>query len=292
MMNATFLREHNRVAATLESEHPDWDDDRLFETTRNIMIVLILKLVVEEYIKHIGPFDFPVEMVQFIADGETWNRSNWCAIEFNLLYRWHSLAPDSIGRGSEQLRPGDFINNNPLVLSQGTERLMARCSRERAGKIGLQNTPAFLVDRSQPAHPSVEERTVSLARLARLRSYNDYREVYGLNRFTSWRQLTADGDLRQRLEQMYGDIDNLEWYVGIFAEDYPDYLMMGELLTTMVANDAFTQALTNPLLGRHVYNEETFSATGMRIIEQTQSLRQIVARNSQSPDDVGVEFSC
>ena len=31
--------------------------------------------------------------------------------------------------------------------------------------------------------------------------------------------------------------------------------MMGELLTTMVANDAFTQALTNPLLARNVFNE-------------------------------------
>ena len=45
--------------------------------------------------------------------------------------------------------------------------------------------------------------------------------------------------------------------------------MMGELLTTMVANDAFTQALTNPLLARNVFNEATFSAAGMKIINET-----------------------
>ena len=33
----------------------------MFETTRNIMIVVFLKLVIEEYIKHIGPSDFPIE---------------------------------------------------------------------------------------------------------------------------------------------------------------------------------------------------------------------------------------
>jgi prostaglandin-endoperoxide synthase 2 len=51
----------------------------------------------------------------------------------------------------------------------------------------------------------------------------------------------------------------------------------------MVANDAFTQALTNPLLARSVFTEETFSALGMKIIGDTSSLQQIVARNSESP---------
>ena len=45
------------------------------------MIVLLLKLVVEEYILHIGPFDFPIEAVPFIADedagtGRTGSRSS------------------------------------------------------------------------------------------------------------------------------------------------------------------------------------------------------------------------
>ena len=68
--------------------------------------------------------------------------------------------------------------------------------------------------------------------------------------------------------------------------------MMGELLTTMVANDAFTQALTNPLLARNVFTEDTFSAAGMKIIEETHSLKQILARNSQSSEGVVASFHC
>jgi len=68
--------------------------------------------------------------------------------------------------------------------------------------------------------------------------------------------------------------------------------MMGELITTMVANDAFTQALTNPLLARHVFTADTFSEAGMRVITETVSLEQIVARNSTSPDAVRVSFKC
>ena len=293
ILNTVFLREHNRVAGLLASDHRDWDDDRLFETTRNVMIVLLLKLVVEEYIRHIGPFDFAIEAVPLLADGERWNRPNWIAIEFNLLYRWHSLVPDAIGDGPGALSPADFLNNNPLVISEGVEALITSLSSARAGRIGLHNTPAFLVDRSAPDRPSLEERTIALMRQARLRSFNDYRAAYGLDRLTSFADVTSDATLREELEALYDhDIDRLEWYVGIFAEDYPDYLMMGELLTTMVANDAFTQALTNPLLSRNVFNEDTFSATGMRVISDTQRLQQIVERNVTSPRTVHASFDC
>ncbi len=280
VMNVVFLREHNRVAGVLQAANPDWDDERLFQTARNVMIVILLNLVVQEYIMHIAPFDFPLKNVPFIADGARWNRSNWIAIEFNLLYRWHSLVPDVIGEGDSRIEPQDFRNNNPLVISKGIEALITQFSKEKAGRIGLRNTPRFLVDRHDPAKPSVEERTVQLMREARLASYNAYRQRFKLDPIRSFVELTDDATLRARLEQLYGSIDNLEWYVGIFAEDYGKNSMMGGLLTTMVAYDAFTQALTNPLLARNVYVEDTFSAAGMKEIETTSSLQQIVTRNS------------
>jgi prostaglandin-endoperoxide synthase 2 len=167
---------------------------------------------------------------------------------------------------------------------------MALCSKEAAGRITLRNTPAFLVDSPNPEWPSVEAVTIALMRNARLRSFNDYREAYGLHRMHSFEELTDDREVQQRLKALYGHIDKLEWYVGIFAEDSPDYMMMGELMTYMVANDAFTQALTNPLLARNVFNEDTFTKTGMKVISTTHSLQQIVARNSRRPDAVHVSF--
>jgi prostaglandin-endoperoxide synthase 2 len=58
----------------------------------------------------------------------------------------------------------------------------------------------------------------------------------------------------------------------------------------MVANDAFTQALTNPLLARNVFNEATFTATGMEIISDTHTLQQIAKRNAAHPESVYVNF--
>ena len=49
----------------------------------------------------------------------------------------------------------------------------------------------------------------------------------------------------------------------------------------MVAVDAFSQALTNPLLSEHVWarGPEVFSAIGWEAINQTNSLRNVINRN-------------
>lgn len=304
-LDVLFLREHNRIAAELEREHargalrpawgtpdPDELDERLFQTTRLIMTVLLLKLVVEEYIRHITPFDLPLVLIPGQADGKPWNHANQIAVEFNLLYRWHSLVPEQMETDQGAVPAREFMrDNNALLLERGVGWLLTQASLSRAGRVGLGNTPAWLVERQRPDWPSVEERTIALMRGARLAGYNDYRERFGLPRLTSFVQLTGDPALQQRLTELYGDIDHLEWYVGVFAEDYPPAQFLGALLTTMVGHDAFTQALTNPLMSERVHTPETFTETGLRIIRETTSLQQIAARNVRPTADLLADFT-
>jgi prostaglandin-endoperoxide synthase 2 len=305
-LDVLMVREHNRIAGLLAQEYdqrklrPAWEpdmpadqlDERLFQTTRLIMTVLLLKLVVEEYIRHIAPHDPPLQVRPGMATNKPWNRSSWIAVEFNLLYRWHMLVPDTVTTDEGVFDAKSFLrDNNELVLQKGIEWVMARCSRSRASGIGLFNTAAFLTDRESPDHPAVEERSIALMRFARLESYNAYRERFGLASMRDFAELTSDPLVQERLAALYGDIDNLEWYVGIWAEDHPPDQMMGDLLTYMVGYDAFTQALTNPVLGPQVFTESTFTAAGLRIIKKTKTLQQIIARNSGSPGDAFARFT-
>jgi prostaglandin-endoperoxide synthase 2 len=297
-LDVLFVREHNRIAGLLAAEYeqgrerPAWDrrmnaadlDERLFQTTRLIMVVLLLKLVVEEYIRHIAPHDPPLTVVPGMAAGKAWNRSSWIAVEFNLLYRWHMLVPDQVTTDQGPVDSKTFLrDNNELVIDRGLEWLMAQCSRSRAARIGLFNTPDFLTERRTPEHPAVEERSIALMRSAHLQSYNAYRQRFGMKPKQDFADLTSDVDVQRRLADLYGDIENLEWYVGIFAEDHPEDQMMGDLLTAMVGYDAFTQALTNPVLAPQVFTEATFTRAGLKVIRRTRSLQQILARNAADP---------
>ncbi len=47
----------------------------------------------------------------------------------------------------------------------------------------------------------------------------------------------------------------------------------------MVAVDAFSQALTNPLLSEHVVNASTFTTWGLNLIGSTHCLADLVAVN-------------
>ena len=47
----------------------------------------------------------------------------------------------------------------------------------------------------------------------------------------------------------------------------------------MVAVDAFSQILTNPLLSRNIYGADAFSELGLQIIDETKSFDMLVKRN-------------
>ena len=67
-------------------------------------------------------------------------------------------------------------------------------------------------------------------------------------------------------------------------------MMMGELMGVMVGHDAFTQALTNPLLAAHIFNEETFTQTGTGDLPSTTTLQQIFERKPRTRPGRGREF--
>lgn len=292
MLNTLFLREHNRLAAALAAANPGWDSERVFQIARNIMIFMFIRIVVEEYINHINTSVFSFRADPKVAWRARWNRPNWMTAEFSLLYRWHSLVPETLVWGGQSVPGNQLLLDNRRLLSGGLANAFVEISGNNAAQLGLGNSASFLV--------RAEGKAVEQARHNRIASYNDYREAMDEDRAKSFEEVVGKSKdakekarraaLAARLKTLYGSVDNIEFYVGLFAEPPVKNGPLPELILGMVAMDAFSQALTNPLLSEHVWGDPAnrrlaFTELGLAAIEQTHTLRDVLARNSTNLGD-------
>ena len=283
VFNTLFLREHNRICDVLQKEFSSWDDDRLFQTARNILIVVLIRIVIEEYINHISPLRFKYRFAGGAFENQLWYRQNWMSAESSdLLYRWHSMVPDAYffgtngkGGGSRMVPTPETYFNNKLFIDRGVGGVLDDASRQKAGEIGLFNTTASLLP--------IETFSVRAARRFKLPPFNAYRDLTQAPLAKTFEDISPDPDVQARLRELYKTVDRVEYFPGLFAEPVTKNAALPTMIGRLVAADAFSMAMTNPLLAAHIWqHEDTFTKVGMDIIQETKSIHDIVTRNTRT----------
>src|SRR5205085_6924227 len=121
--------------------------------------------------------------------------------------------------------------NPRLVTNMGIGQLLEDSSEQRAGKIGLFNTDKSLLP--------VELASIKLCREVELASYNDYRDLINYPRVTAFNQISSDPRVQSELARLYNnDVDRIDYFVGLFAEDTRANSIMGGMIGRLVAIDA------------------------------------------------------
>jgi prostaglandin-endoperoxide synthase 2 len=126
-----------------------------------------------------------------------------------------------------------------------------------------------------------------LARQFRLAPFNAYRRRWKLHPYKSFFEMTGgDVGLAEELSCLYQDrdgvagVDRVEFSVGLFAETrQKKKSVLPTLLSLMVASDAFSHALTNPLLAAYVFGEGALTEYGLLELERVDCLSQIAKDN-------------
>lgn len=297
-INTLFLRFHNKIATLLSKEYK-WSDEKLFQTTRNILIVVLIKVVIEDYVNHLKPFKWmKFEFDTTYAPNKKWYRNNWISTEFNLLYRWHSMIPDNIILNGEVKETKDvFRFNNQFVEDNSVTSILEQLSYQKAGKMTLMNTPDFMKE--------AEKITLFISRASKLTSYADYCEKFSgsMSKYFNKRpkkmsDITKDKGQLSILNKLYdGDVEKVDLVIGALAQDpprsigYEDTPILGNLMLQMIAGDAFSHALTNPLLSENVFNEKTFSPLGWKLIQQFKSVKSIVDFTEETNGDISFNYN-
>ena len=298
-INLLFIRLHNKVAGLLEHEY-DWNDEQLFETTRNILIVMLIRITIEDYVNHIKPFKW----MSFVFDNsfaerKKWYRNNWISTEFNLAYRWHSLIPDAFTlNGKIHNTVTDFRFNNAVIIENELSSLFNQMSFQKAGEISLENTPDFMY------FPEISGLHISRAsRLLPFTAYNkEFRsklqKLIKKEPIKKIEDITKNKKLQQTLKNLYGnDVHKIDLLVGLLAEDPPNSLfynhtpILGTTMLNMIASDAFSHALTNPLLSEKVFNKATFSPLGLDLIDKFNSVKGLVEFVEETKADISFNYN-
>jgi hypothetical protein len=107
-----------------------------------------------------------------------------------------------------------------------------------------------------------------------LPDYNTVRAAYGLSPVSSFAQITSDTDLQATLADMYGNVDDIDPWIGAITEDRLAGLMIGPLLRAVLSEQFSRLRDADRFWYRRVFSGDTLAA-----IEATR-LSDVVRRNT------------
>src|SRR5205823_13400059 len=108
-----------------------------------------------------------------------------------------------------------------------------------------------------------------------LPDYNSMRAAYGLPRVTSFAQITRNVQVQQKLQQLYGSVDNIDVFVGALAEDHALGADVGPLTKAVLVNQ-FMRLRD----GDRLFYLNQFSSTQLQSLMANTSLAKIIERNT------------
>ncbi|XP_051551600.1 prostaglandin G/H synthase 1-like [Myxocyprinus asiaticus] len=274
MYATLWLREHNRVCDILKKEHPTWGDEQLFQTTRLIIIGETIRIVIEDYVQHLSGYRLKLKFDPTLLFTSQFQYQNRIAVEFNQLYHWHPLMPDSFHIEGEEIQYPQFLFNTSILTHYGVEKLVEAFSTQPAGQIGGGHNINAVVSR-------VAEGVIIESRELRLQPFNEYRKRFNLKPYTSFSEFAGEEEMAKELEELYGDIDAMEFYPALMLEKTRPDAIFGESMVEMGAPFSLKGLLGNPICSPDYWKPSTFGGqTGFDIVNSA-TLKKLVCLNTK-----------
>eukprot|EP01084_Bolivina_argentea_P282887 484349_1 len=281
-----WFRQHQYIANSLHKEYPLFDDERLYQTTKLINILLLIKSTLYLY-GDIGVVQTNVPSEFEITDLENLMQSLLCKllapnnklfpqnsrnifIEFNFLYRWHQLIPPQIELNDDsgiKLKLPYPNASEFLTKPNNLETLLTSFSATKCGKLDLQNTESFLTKTAVFG-------SIKKSRQYKLQSFNAYRKRLGFKPYDSIDEISDNTQIVNQLKQIYNnDVNKIEYYVGIFAEEKLGNALHGCMVTAVFSSFVLSLLTSTKLLRKDW--KEMLTPLGKQIVNQTDSIKDL-----------------
>ncbi|MCC7084945.1 MAG: peroxidase [Pirellulales bacterium] len=245
-----FMREHNRQADLLASQNPSWNDEQIYQQARKIVGAEVQSITFREFLPALLGSSAP-------GISSVYNPSvnSTIANEFaTALFRvGHTMLPPQLLRvqndgvpapgGPLALRDAFFQQQNmssPLQLEYILKGLAVNQQQEIDAHI-VDDVRNFLFGDPLPGVGfDLAALNIQRGRDHGLPDYNSLRSAYGLSVVSSFSDITSDSFVQAALLAVYGNVNNIDPWVGAVSEDHLPGMEVGPLIAAALI-DQFTR---------------------------------------------------
>lgn len=237
-IHALFVREHNRLADRIRAHDPSLDDEQVYQWARKIVGAEMQAITYREYLPAVMGNDAPRAEDYFYDEIDASITTAFTAGAFRFGHSMQSpriLLVDNantevgaVGLATATENPA-YLESDPGRVDLLLKGLALQTAQENDAYItsGLRN-----IRFGPPGTGGTDLAAIDIQRgrdLGLLNNYRLMRQAYSLGPLHNFNELTSDAALAAKLEEVYGNVDNLDGWVAMIAEDHLPGSSLGPL---------------------------------------------------------------
>ncbi|XP_077288401.1 peroxidase-like [Arctopsyche grandis] len=298
-LQTILAREHNKIAEGLERINPHWNDEKLFQEARKIIIAQLQHITYQEWLplcigrEYVTRFKIsPIGLYSYDYDSNV-NPGIINAFATAAFRFFHTLIPGNLmvcpsesHDKDENLRLSDHYLNPSIMeyYENGLEAILRGTIYQPA----MEADTSFSSEITNYLFKSINSSGIDLismdiqrGRDHGLASYNVYRSTCGMRRANTFEELSGEisGDRIVLLKSMYEHVDDVDLFVGASMETDVHGSILGPTFQCIVGEQFYRTRVGD----RYFYDvadmPHSFSSEQMREIKKA-SMARLICDNS------------
>lgn len=241
-LHTLFVREHNYWAGQIQAANPNLSDEQIFQQARSRVIGEIQSITFNEWL----PAVLGTGAVHPYS-GYKPNVNPGLANEFSTAaFRFgHSLLGDDVeflgnngDEVGEEVSLAESFFNPDLVKQFNIAPILKYLASDPSSELDTQVVDSvrnFLFGPPGAGGLDLASLNIQRGRDHGLADYNDVRQAYGLPRARNFADITHNTDVQAKLQSLYGNVNNIDLWVGALAEDHVPGASVGPTLRAVIS---------------------------------------------------------
>lgn len=283
VLQTILAREHNRLCDSLSTQFPHWSDEQLFQRARKLVGAEMQAITYNEWLPIMG-----IDLPEYQGYNPNIEPNIYNAFSTAAFRVGHTLLNSLIVRMDNQ---GNYMPQGDLLLRDAffnPDRIMEVGGIEPY-LLGLATTvqQAFdckMIDDVRNMlfiQHGAQVRDLASINIVRgrergLPDYNTVRQDFGMAPVKDFSDITSNIEMGKKLKALYGNVNNIDAWVGMLAEDHT----VGGLFGPTIEKILEVQFIALREGDRYYYeNDPALNSTVKEWISRT-TLSDLIRRNS------------